>query len=250
MQVFTYKVRPLLPPKDDLRAALRAAHLKLREGDIIAISSKAVSIGEGRTLLASTISKENLVLREASWYQRTFRSKYGGKRTFTIAGGAMVSASGIDESNGNGHYILYPKDPKQSAKRLHDWFCKEHRIKTLGVIITDSTSIPLRRGAVGFALAWHGFAPLKDYRQTPDIFGRLFQFETANIADALATTANLAMGEGNEQTPVSVIRAAPRIVFTKTSKEPLGKELAVKPEDDLFAPLFFGKKWKSGKKKG
>lgn len=249
MRVYPYKLRVLTPPKDDLKAALRESRLSLHENDIVCISSKVVSIGEGRTVPTHTISKEDLVMREASWYQRTSRSKYGGRRIFTIAGGAMVGAAGIDESNGSGHYILYPKNPKQSAKRLHDWFCKEYGVKTLGVIITDSTSIPLRRGAVGFALAWSGFAPIRDYRQTPDLFGRLFQFETANIADSLATAANISMGEGGEQTPVAVIRAAPRIVFTKTSKEARGKELVVTPENDLFAPLFFSKKWKFNRKK-
>ncbi len=47
MHIYPYKLRVLTPPKDDLKEAIRASKLSLREGDIIAISSKVVSIGEG-----------------------------------------------------------------------------------------------------------------------------------------------------------------------------------------------------------
>lgn len=246
MQVFAYKLRPLLPPRDNLHAALRAAHLKIRDGDVVAVASKVVSIHEGRSLPSNSIDKQTLIKREADYWFTASKSKY--RRIFTIAGGALVGSAGIDESNGNGHYILYPKDPAKSARQLRAWLKKEFKIKKLGVVIVDSTSIPLRRGAIGFALAWSGFAPLKDYRATPDLFGRPFEFEMANIADSLAAAANLAMGEGREQTPLVIVRAAP-VTFTKTDKEPKGEALAVPPADDLFAPLFWtGKKWKSKKK--
>ncbi len=118
-------------------------------------------------------------------------------------------------------------------------------MKNLGVIITDSTSVPLRRGAIGFALAWSGFKPLRDYRGSKDLFGRVFEIEIANLADSLAAAANLLMGEGTECTPLAVIRDAPGVVFTDSDREPKGSELRVAPANDLFAPLLFvGKKWK------
>ena len=119
--------------------------------------------------------------------------------------------------------------------------------RSLGLIITDSTSIPLRRGAIGIALAWDGLDPLRDYRGTPDIFGRAFTIELANIVDGLAAAAVLAMGEGKEQTPVVVIRDAKNIVLKNRSRA--RDQLMVTPEDDLFAPLLFtGRKWKRNKK--
>jgi F420-0:gamma-glutamyl ligase len=103
--------------------------------------------------------------------------------------------------------------------------------------------LPLRRGAVGFALAWDGFDPLRDYRGTPDLFGRSFEIEMANLADALAATAVLEMGEGTEKTPIVVLRGTKNIVFKNRSHAK--DQLVVPPEDDLFAPLLFaGRKWR------
>jgi F420-0:gamma-glutamyl ligase len=155
-----------------------------------------------------------------------------------------VGSAGIDESNGDGHYILYPEDPFKSAKRMRTWLMKQYGVRELAVIITDSTSIPLRRGAIGFALAWDGVDPMRDYRNTPDIFGRLLKIEVANLIDPLAAAAVLEMGEGDEQTPVAVIRGAKNIRMKNNS--PKGEQLIVSPEDDIFAPLLWRKGWKKG----
>lgn len=155
-----------------------------------------------------------------------------------------MGSSGIDESNGSGHYVLYPKDPKASARRLRLWLMKTYKVKSLAVIITDSMSLPLRRGAVGFALAWDGIDPLRDYRGTKDIFGRTIQIEIANLIDSLAAAAVLEMGEGNEQTPIAIVQGAKNIVLKNRSKK--DDQLVISPQDDIFAPLLWSKKWKRG----
>jgi F420-0:gamma-glutamyl ligase len=241
MEILPIKLRALKAPQDDLRGAVSRSRLKPKEGDIIAISSKVVSIDEGRTLPVAGTDKDRLVEREADWFIRIPGGIY--RHTFTIAKGGMASSSGIDQSNGNGHYILYPKDPFVSAKHLRRWLMKTYGVKKLGVLITDSTSIPLRRGAIGFALAWDGFAPLKDYRKSKDLFGRPFRAEVANVADGLAAAAVVTMGEGNESMPLAIIRGADVVFGNRKSKEPL----AVAPKDDLYAPLLF-KNWKRGGK--
>lgn len=245
MQVFSYKLRPLLPPRDNLRSALAASKLVIQEGDIVAIASKVVAIDEGQCVPAASAAKETLIEREADFYFKPRRSRY--RRVFTIARHMLVGSAGVDESNGKDHYILYPKQPFASSKRLRRWLMREYKVKQLGLIITDSMSLPLRRGAIGFALAWDGFDPLRDYRGTPDIFGRPFKIEMANLADALAAAAVVSMGEGSEQRPVAIIRNAPNIIFKNRPKSI--DQLIVPPEDDLFAPLLWaGRKWRSDKK--
>jgi len=245
MKVTSYKIRAIVPPKADVLMAIRLALPKLQEKDIVCISSKVVSIHEGRTIPVDEAEKTKLVKEEADWYldARKF-SKF--RAFFTIAKGAMIGSSGIDESNGSGHYILYPKDPFKSARKMRAWLMKEYTVKELAVIICDSTSIPLRRGAIGFALSWDGLDPLRDYRGTKDIFGRTIKIEMANLADALAASAVLAMGEGNEQTPFVVIADAPGIVYKNRAKKE--DQLIISPEEDIFAPLFWSKKWKRGRK--
>lgn len=241
MQVLPIKLRPLLPPKDDLLQASCISRLSLKEGDILAVASKVVSIAEGRCILVAAANKDDLIRAEADMFFKPSRSRY--RRLFTIARGMLVGSAGIDESNANGHYILYPKNPFKSAKQLRRRLMKEYDVKKLGLIITDSTSLPLRRGAVGFALAWDGFDPLRDYRGTPDLFGRSFKIEMANLVDALAAAAVLAMGEGSEQTPLVVIRNAKNILFKNRLKNK--DQLIVPPKDDLFAPLLFAnRQWR------
>jgi len=237
MHILPFRIRVLKAPKDDLRAALRASKLNLKEGDIVAISSKVVSIDEGRCLHVDSIEKETLVRREADWYVEIPEGKR--RKVFTITKGTMASSAGIDQSNGNGYYILYPEDPFKSARRLRAWLKKTYGIKSLGVLLTDSTSMPLRRGAVGCALAWDGFNPLKDYRKQKDIFGRVFKAEVANIVDGLASASVVVMGEGNEQIPVAVIRGA-NVSFTTKAKE----SVMVSPEEDIYAPFLLSRKWK------
>ncbi len=241
MEITAHRLHPLTAPKDSLTEAIRKSKLTIRENDIVVISSKVVSIDEGSAVPLSA-DKQKLIQSEADWYQKTPQFKY--RKMFTIAKGVLVGSSGIDESNGSGHYILYPKDPTQSAKRLRRWLMKTYNVESLAVIISDSMSLPLRRGAVGFALAWDGIDPLRDYRGTKDIFGRTIQVEMANLIDSLAAAAVLEMGEGNEQTPIAVIRNAKNIVLRNRSSK--SDQLVVSPEDDIFAPLLWNKKWKRG----
>jgi F420-0:gamma-glutamyl ligase len=243
MNVTAYKIRKMLPPKDDLLAAIKESTLSLKDGDIVCISSKVVSIGEGRCVPIEGTDKEALMRAEADWYMKAPKSSKW-RRFFTISRGTMAGSAGIDESNANGQYVLYPKDAFKSAKKLRTSLMKEYGVTQLALIITDSTSLVMRRGAIGFALSWDGIDPLRDYRGTPDIFGRLIRIEMANIIDSLAVAAVLMMGEGSEQTPIAVIRGAENISF---KNRPANKDqLMVAPDDDVFAPFFWNGKWKKG----
>ncbi|MCX6819858.1 MAG: coenzyme F420-0:L-glutamate ligase [Candidatus Adlerbacteria bacterium] len=160
---------------------------------------------------------------------------------------ANQGSAGIDQSNGNGYYIVWPKDPFASAARLRTALMKTYKLKKLGIVITDSTSRPLRRGASGFALAWAGFNPVYDYRGTPDIFGRPIKVEQANIVDGLAAAAVLCMGEAGEQTPLALLRDVPKVVWdAKPAKK--DDEFVVPLERDLYAPFFKNAPWRKGKR--
>lgn len=242
MLVTSYRLRTLIPPQDSLKDAIRESTFTLKEGDIVAISSKVVSIAEGRCLPVASMDKESLVMDEADWYLKPKVSRW--RRMFTIAHGALIGSSGIDESNASGHYVLFPEDPFRSARDLRAWCMEEYGIAKLAIIITDSTSVPLRRGAIGFALAWDGIDPMRDYRGTKDLFGRTIEIEMANLIDSLAAAAVFEMGEGSEQTPIAVIRDAKNVSFENRPED--SDQLIVTPEDDLFAPLIWRGEWKKG----
>ena len=69
----------------------------------------------------------------------------------------------------------------------------------------------------------------------------------SSVLDGLAASAVLAMGEGNEQTPLVVIRDANFVVFNDTPPSSGDIEaLIIDRNDDIYAPLVNSPKWKKG----
>lgn len=247
MIVKAIKTRKFLPPKDNLKDLLSALK-SLEENSVVAVTSKVVSIEEDRCIPLDQIEKDELIINEADKYLP--RDLVPNKWTmYTMKNNLLVAAAGIDESNGAGYYILWPKDPKKSAKKIWQFLKDKFHLKNLGVIITDSKVEPLRRGVMGIAIAYFGFKPIKDYRGTKDIFGRKFEMETSDIPDSLATAAVLEMGEGAEQSPISVITDIPYIEFMQKKYNPKNPDLRFEmPEkEDLYYPFLSSVPWKKGK---
>lgn len=219
---------------------------ELHENSVVVFSSKIIGILEGCVIKVGDKTKEEVIKQEADLFLDKSYSKWGNM--FTISRRTLVSASGIDESNADGHYALWPHDPMQSAKELRDILVKKFRLKNIGVIISDSTVMPLRRGAVGIMIGWSGFAAVKDLRGEPDLFGRPMNITTAAVGSGLACAGNVVMGESTEQTPIAVITDIPFVDFYNrsfiTDEE---YEMAfIDLEDDLFAPFLMSVAWKKG----
>lgn len=246
MIVKAIKTRKFLPPKDDLWNLLSAIK-SLKENSVVAVSSKVVSIGEGRCIPGDSVDKDKIAISEADFYIPR-KDSPNSQILNTIKNNLLVASSGIDESNGKDYYILWPKDPKKSAKEIWLFLKKKFKIKNLGIIITDSRLIPLRRGVAGLAISYFGFNPIKDYRGTKDIFGRKFKMETSNFPDSLASAAVLEMGEGSEQQPIAIITQIPNINFlTKEYKAKSADDNYEIPlKEDMFSPFLTSVKWKKG----
>ena len=249
MIVKAIKTRKFNPPKDNLEDLLSAIK-NLEENSIVAVTSKVVSIAEGRCVPTSQISKDELAIEEADQYIPREKSP-GGMILTTIKNNMIIASSGIDESNSGSYYTLWPKDPKASAELIWKYLKKKFNIRNLGVIITDSRLVPLRRGVVGIAIAYFGFKPLKDYRNTKDLFGREFKMETSNFPDSLATAAVLEMGEGSEQQPIAIISEIPKIEFIQSEykAKSFNDSFEIPIEEDMFAPFLLSVEWKKGGKK-
>jgi dihydrofolate synthase / folylpolyglutamate synthase len=248
MIIKTVKTRIFQPPQDDLLSVLKQSLPKLKEKSIVAVTSKVVSIWQGRCVPADEYpDRDQLVAREADLYlPRKFVP--GAWCMQTIKNNLLIPSAGIDESNADRHYILWPKDPAAAAKKIWQWIRKAYRLEKVGVIITDSHTIPLRRGVLGISLAHYGFSPLKDYRGTPDIFGRELQMTQTNIVDGLSAAAVMLMGEGSERTPVAVIEDIPWINFASSprkSRKPFSS-LEIKTKEDLYYPLISAVPWRRG----
>ena len=244
MIVKAVKTRKLIPPKDDLLSAIKESIVGVKEKTIIVVTSKVVSIWEGQCIKIDANKKnqkESLIKKEADlWVPRTF-SKYN--IMLTIKGGSLVSSAGIDESNSKEHYTLWPKKPFESAKKIYNFIKKEYKLKNFGIIVSDSHTPIMRQGAIGFAIAYYGFYPLRDYRGKPDIFGRKLKVSRANLPDSLAAAAVYEMGEGEEQTPIAIIEDAGNIKFTTKLYSN-----TINPKDDIYAPIMQSTKWQNNLK--
>ncbi len=245
MIIKAIKTRKFLPPKDNLDDLLSMIKF-LKEYSIVAVTSKVVAISEGRCIPVDSTTKDQIAISEAEWYIPREISP-NGQILNTIKNNLLVASSGVDESNGNDYYILWPKKPKDSAKKIWNYLKNKFKIENLGVIITDSRLIPLRRGVVGLAISYFGFKPIKDYRGKKDIFGRKFVMETSNFPDSLASAAVLEMGEGAEQQPIAVINQIPNVEFINREYKPkLDDNFEIPLEEDMFSPFLTSVKWKKG----
>ncbi len=204
---------------------------KLKENQILCITSKIVSLAENKIVSKTKISKKNLIKKEADIYLAD--GPYD--TSLTIKHGIMIPSAGIDESNADGDFfILYPKKPFKTAEQICKFLKKYYRLKNCGVIITDSHTQPLRKGVVGIALAYWGFDGVNDLVGKPDLFGKKLKYTSVHIADSLAVAAVYVMGEANEAKPLATITAS-GVTFRKKIKPTEGK---IKPQLDLYYSLY------------
>jgi len=231
MQIEAIHTGVFFPGMDLIDFILESAKSELKEKSVLAVTSKIVSLAEGRTVNKERIKKKELIKRECEYYL----GEVGYNCHLTVQHGLLIPSAGIDESNSaNGEYILYPKDPFASARKIQAAIKQKCVLNDFAIIITDSRTLPLRRGVVGVALAYSGFRAVKSLIGEADLFGRPLRMTTMNIVDALAASTVLLMGEGAERCPLAVVHEAPLIFTDETNPE----ELTIPMEEDLYSPLF------------
>lgn len=242
------KISPIKTAKikcsSDIFKTLEQFLPQLEENSIVVIASKIISLCEGRVLKKDGADKKELIQQEADYWLPAAESAFGV--TLTIKRSSLQPTAGIDVSNADGHYVLWPRDPQATANTIREHLQKHFSLSQLGVIITDSKSSPLRRGVTGVGLAHSGFSALNRYRDRQDVFGHK-KGTVVNVLDSLATAAVLTMGETDEQTPLAIIQDIPFVRFQR--ENPTAEELSsfyMKIEGDLFAPILKKADWRKG----
>jgi coenzyme F420-0:L-glutamate ligase/coenzyme F420-1:gamma-L-glutamate ligase len=234
---------------DDLaELILRAAEkesVSIESGDILVIAQKVVSKAEDRIVRLSAIRPSRkavdvaretgrdprlveLIIRESK------RLIKASQQTIIVEDQRDIVNinAGIDKSNvrGANRYALLPANPDESARNLRLRISKLTG-KEVGVIISDSYSRAFRRGQVNFAIGLAGVDPFFDYRGTKDLYGYVMQVKFSAVADELASSAELIMGQGNEAIPVVVVKGLNRIGFREGASS---KDLIISENEDLF----------------
>lgn len=228
---------------------LSKSKLKLKNGDILILSSKIVALSEGRVvnlnkIIPSAVAKQlkkthygkgqedprviELVVHEAD-------KIYPGKMLLTLKNNILIPSAGIDTSNSPKDFvILWPKNPWKTAQNLHNELKKKLKLKRLGIVIIDSHCQPLRWGTTGIALSWAGFLGVEDCRGKRDIYKKPLKVTKKAVADNLASSALLVMGEAAECVPFALVRNAP-IKFTNRIQNK--KDYYVEPKKCIFGGI-------------
>ena len=238
---------PTLSAGDDLLQVIAAAVPELPEQSVLVVTSKVVALWENATSVAvrSPEEKQRLINQESEWYTLPTSSNYAV--SLTIRDGNLGVNAGIDESNVAEGFVLLPQDAYASAKRIWEFLRSHYGVAQVGVITTDSVSLPLKWGVVGRCIGHCGFKALKSRVGEEDLFKRKITMTQMAIAEGLASAAVFAMGEVAESTPLCLIESISHIEFQ--DRPPTTAEIAalrIDPADDVYAPLITTAPWKKG----
>lgn len=203
---------------ETLAGCLTSADERLREGDILAISSKYAAIAEGRVIRLDEVVVTPAAHAIAERYQMNptlaqvvidhADHVFGGIPGFLLThkDGIISPNAGIDRSNiPAGHAVLFPADPYATAAAIRAGLRERFGVR-VGVILTDSWLMPGRAGTTGVSLASAGFNPVSDERGMTDLFGNIMQVTRRSVTDQVCAAAQLVMGERDEATPFAIVR--------------------------------------------
>ena len=217
---------------------------RLKDGDVLVISSKFVAVSEGRTVRLAGVKPGEKAKRLASEYRmdprlcelvlRESDEVLGGIPGFILASkdGLLTPNAGIDKSNvRHGTVVLYPRRPEVSAWRIREAI-RFARGVSVAVVICDSRLSPTRRGTTGVAVAASGLEAVLDMRGRVDLFGNVLKVTSQGVADDLSSAAEVLMGESDEATPMVLVRGLKRKLLRET--EYPGRRFAIPMEECVY----------------
>jgi coenzyme F420-0:L-glutamate ligase len=224
-----------LRPGDDLAAIIAEHAPALQDGDVLVVTSKAVSKVEGRLVVLDTADEdEREAARQEAIDSETVRvvASRGDLRIVETRHGLVLAAAGVDASNvARNELALLPLDPDTSAQLLREGL-RERLGVTVGVVISDSMGRPWRAGITDTAIGAAGLTALSDPRGRTDVYGNTLVVTQVAIADELAAAGDLVKGKLGG-VPVAVVRGMAR--DGKLDDDGLGSRALIRGSaDDLF----------------
>jgi coenzyme F420-0:L-glutamate ligase len=198
----------------------------LRDGDIVAITSKVVSKAAGRVVAGD---REPWVVDQTS----RIVARRGETVIAETAPGLVLAAAGVDASNTpNGTVVLLPIDADADAARLRARVA-ELTGCNVAVIVTDTAGRAWRVGQTDLAIGCAGLPPVTDLRGTLDTFGRRLDVTMPALADEVAAAADLVKAKVT-CCPVAVVRGLDEKVLPPDQNGPGAAALVRDADSDLF----------------
>jgi coenzyme F420-0:L-glutamate ligase len=230
LRVIPVRGLPDFRPGDDLAQAIADAAPWLADGDVVVVTSKAVSKVEGRLIPAPIDPAGREAARQAAVDGETVRvvAARGRTRIVETPQGLVLAAAGVDASNVRaGELALLPVDPDASARGLQEALHKALGVE-VAVVVSDTMGRPWRTGVVDVAIGAAGIRAVEDLRGATDTHGLRLEMTEVAVADELAAAAELAKGKLTA-VPVAVVRGLSPV------DDPRGARALLRPSaDDLF----------------
>lgn len=195
VEVVALPTRRRFGPGDDLAAAIVAAAdeaaVELRDGDVVCVASKVVSLVEGAVVTPPPGDPREARRKVARDTAAAVVADSPGVLVTRTPHGFVCANGGIDASNvAGGDLLLLPADPDASAAALRAALRATTGVE-LGVIVTDTFGRPWRQGQTDVALGVAGVPALRDERGAPDLDGVPLEVTEAAVADEVAGAADL-----------------------------------------------------------
>ena len=224
-----------LRPGDDLGELIATHAPDLQDGDVLVVTSKAVSKVEGRLLVLDTADPdEREAARQAAIDAESVRvvASRGTLRIVETRHGLVLAAAGVDLSNvARNEIALLPIDPDGSAQLLREAI-RERLGVDVGVVISDSMGRPWRAGITDTAIGVAGLTALTDPRGRTDVYGNVLEVTQVAIADELAAAGDLVKGKLGG-VPVAIVRGFAR--EGKLDDDGMGSQNLIRgASEDLF----------------
>jgi coenzyme F420-0:L-glutamate ligase/coenzyme F420-1:gamma-L-glutamate ligase len=196
-----------------------ATGIELLDGDLVVVAQKVVSKAEGaiRVIayqvpspeaieLAGTLGKDPRIVQIVLDQSRRVVRAVPGVLIVETVHGFICANAGVDQSNIelDGVVTILPVDSDRSAREIRDRL-RELTGCEVGVLVSDTFNRPWREGSTNVAIGVAGFDPLRDLRGSNDDFDREMTTSTVSLADEVASTAQLVMGESG-RVPVALVR--------------------------------------------
>ncbi|MEM3597722.1 MAG: coenzyme F420-0:L-glutamate ligase [Candidatus Hadarchaeum sp.] len=224
VQLFAIIGIPMVKRGDDIGELIVAAaekqHLRIEDGDVLAVAQTIISKAEGEIVDLRTITPSPRAIEIAKKIDKDPRMvevilqqsseivRLGHVIITRTKQGFVCANAGVDRSNvDHEHVTVLPSDPDASAAKIRETVKKRLGVD-IAVIITDTQGRPFRCGCIGLAIGVAGMKPLLDMRGWRDLYGKELKVTVTCPADSLAAAAVMIMGESNEGIPAVLIKGA------------------------------------------
>ena len=211
---------PIITPGVDLPALISECLEELiREGDIVVVTHSIVSVAEGKLFTVNSSDSEKDIRTEIAIKEAREVIRESPILITRTIHGLITDFSGVDESNAPlGMLIGLPDNPDTSAENIRQAISKRVGFD-VPVIITDTQGRPWRRGVVNLAIGVAGMSPFDVNKGRVDIYGKTLHSSLVCVADEIAASAELVMGQADEKVPIAIVRGISSSKRSGTARE-------------------------------